>query len=500
MAALLRFIVILLLLGRSVHADARSNYYVDAIKGNDLYDGSGQDRAFKTLEKLNSISFQPGDSVLFHAAHTWHGQLVIKNSGKQGLPVVISRYGGAGRPVITGDGLVDQTVLIDGADQIEIHHLEITNHSSSEGNRTGVLIKALEGYKKHYVLNDLYIHDISGTYSFEMKGKNTGGIGIIGGRDTRFDDILIENCDIGPVTRVGIFTNLTDSRNAVQGKRPVTNLVIRRNKIHHCSGDGVIVRYAYRPLIEYNLVYENHNAPEHLVKHGVALWCRSTDEAVFQYNEVYATRGSMDGQAFDTDLDTYRTLVQYNYSHHNEGGFMLVYGTSSDAIVRYNISAGDGAKGKHIFDFPVWVKPRGSGTFHNNTIFITKDAEAVIADEATGTARFYNNIFYNKGSGLLTIPSEEKEAFFYNNAYTGYRHEEITDHRPLFTDPGFDSLFAVPGGYNQAAKLKLPERSKLLKKGITRKQMPPAYWLPDCGKHDFGGRKLNRRYQNIGAY
>lgn len=473
-------------------------YYVDADKGNDNNPGTGINSAWKSLDKINAMQFNPGDSILLQSGDSWEGQLLLKGAGVDGKPIVLSNYGTGNKPHIKGEGKVDHVILLENVDHWTLNNLEISNQASQIGNRTGIMIRSLNGSKKHFHITNMYIHDVMGDYSFETKGKNTGGIGIIGGPSTRFDDILIENCEIGPVNRVGIFTNLTDARNATRGNRPITNLVIRKNKIHHCAGDGAIIRYAYKPVISHNVAYDNHNADENLVKHGVALWCRSTDEALFEYNEVYNTRGSMDGQAFDADLDSYRTIVQYNYSHDNEGGFMLVYGTSSDAIVRYNISANDGLKGKHIFDFPVWESPRGSGIFHNNTIVIPEGVEAVLADEALETARFYNNIFYNKGTGKTVIRSGGKTAYFHNNSFVGYQTVDIPDSAPLLLDPKLTSPDNVQTGYNSTNGFRLGTDSPYGDKGIAIKPLENKYWLPNEGVNDFGDRPLN--VKPIGAY
>src|SRR5215472_16367327 len=46
--------------------------------------------------------------------------------------------------------------------------------------------------------------------------------------------------------------------------------------------------------------------------------------AVFQYNEAYLTRGTRDGEGFDSDYNSRNAIFQHNYSHDNEGGFMLI--------------------------------------------------------------------------------------------------------------------------------------------------------------------------------
>ncbi len=469
-----------------------SNFYVDARNGNDSNNGKSVDKAWKTLNKVNNYLFTPGDSILFKSGETWNGQLVPKGSGAEGYPIVISSYGGTKKPLIDGKGIVEQVVRLEDVEYWEVHNLEITNNSTTIGNRLGVLIKDNGKSRKHFHLKNLYIHDIMGDYAFAMTGKNTGGIGIIGSAATKFDDILIEDCEIANVTRVGIFSNLTDGKAAVKGNRPITNFVVRRNKIHHCAGDGAIIRYAYRPLIEYNEAWENHNASEDLVGYGVALWCRSTDEATFQYNEVYNTRGGKDGQAFDADEDAYRTVIQYNYSHDNEGGFVLITSTSEDAIVRHNISVNDGIKGLHVFDFPVWANHiRGTGIFHNNTVVLKKGYESVvIADEALTTAKFYNNIFYHAGEGELYVKSGGQTAVFKSNSYFGYEPFVIKDDKAIIADPLLTDAMAYKTGWSHTNGFKLKSASPVIDKGIDKSQMEGNYWLEDLGNKDFFGNAL----------
>jgi hypothetical protein len=472
-------------------------YYFDATGGSDSYPVNSRETPWQTLGRLNEVTFGPGDSVLLKSGQTWEGQVVLKGSGTEGHPITLSNYGAGPRPKIDGNGTTGGVITLNGLSYWNLSNLEITNPASGQASRLGVLITAAGGNHGHVCLDSLYIHDISGRYSFEMIGKNTGGIGIIGENDTRFDDILIENCEITDIVRVGIFTS---GNTGVRGDRPITNLVIRNNTVSRCAGDGMIIRYAYRPLIEHNLAIENHNAPEELVDYGVAIWVRSTDEAVIQYNRVFDTRGSMDGQAFDTDLDAYRTLVQYNYTHGNEGGFMLVYGSSRDAIVRYNISQDDGLKGKHILDFPTWVDPRGSGIIHNNIFYTGEEIDAVLVDEALPTARFYNNIVINHGSGELTVPSGNQTATFSNNALVGYPPGETTiNSNPVEGDPGLadpgtgDTAFSSLDGYMLA-----PE-SPCLRSGLPLSQMEGSYWVKGDFT-DFWGNPVDPAGMDVGAH
>ena len=483
-------------------ARSGSNFYIDSKNGDDANNGKTPEKAWKTLDKVNNFKFMAGDSILFKSGDAWNGQLKPKGSGSQLSPIVLSVYGGSKKALLDGQGAVSEVLKLEDVDYWEVNNLEITNNATAIGSRLGVLIRDNGGNRKHIHLKNLYIHDIMGDYSFEMKGKNTGGIGIIGTAASKFDDILIQDCEIANVVRLAIFSNLTDGSKAVKGNRPITNFVIRRNKIHHCAGDGVIVRYAYRALIEHNQVWETHNASEDLVRYGVALWCRSTDEATFQYNEVYNTRGGKDGQAFDADEDAYRTVIQYNYSHDNEGGFVLITSTSEDAIVRHNISVNDGIKGLHVFDFPVWANhTRGTAIVHNNTVVLGKEYESVvISDEALATSKFYNNIFYHAGQGELSVKSGGQSAVFKNNAYYGYDKFYVKDENGIFEDPQLVSPLSYQTGFANTNGFKLKASSGVINKAIPKTEMEGNYWLSDLGTKDFYGTEINYSKFSMGAY
>ena len=476
-----------------------ATFYVDATAGNDSLDGRSMETAWQSLAKLNDTTFVAGDTILFKAGERFIGSFRPNGSGEESNAIIVDMYGEGERPVLDGEGSVNHVVRLVDVDYWELNNLEITNDNESQGNRIGVHILANGGQRRHFHLRNLYIHDIMGRYTFEMAGKNTGGIGIIGNGDTRFDDILIENCEIGDIVRVGVFTNGNKGK---QGDRPITNFVMRHNTIYRCAGDGAIIRYADKPIIEKNEAYENHIGDQDLVKWGVALWCRSTDSALVQFNHVYKTYGDMDGQAFDADLEAWGTVVQNNYSHDNEGGFMLVYGSSADAIVRHNISQNDGALGGHIFDFPIWTKPRGSGIFHNNTIYLPPGNTAVIADEAMGTALFYNNIFYSESeSELLTLDEENHKPVLSFNCYFGYKEKDVQlDSNAISADPLLTAVGTGGEKMGTVAGYKLCQGSPCIGAGISREAMNGNYWLPDLGAQDYFGNPIHETDIDIGAH
>ncbi|WP_184542698.1 right-handed parallel beta-helix repeat-containing protein [Mucilaginibacter sp. FT3.2] len=76
--------------------------YYFSNSGNDLNNGMTKNSPFKTIDKLNQLTLQPGDKVLFHCNDIFVGQINIKNSGQPGKLITISSYDVGKKPIITG--------------------------------------------------------------------------------------------------------------------------------------------------------------------------------------------------------------------------------------------------------------------------------------------------------------------------------------------------------------------------------------------------------------
>ncbi|NJN94757.1 MAG: hypothetical protein HC875_12005 [Anaerolineales bacterium] len=89
---------------------ANTTYYVSFSDGADSNSGlsasPGPGGPFQTIAKVNSLSLQPGDTVLFKCGDTWQGEVLrIEESGSAGSPITFGAYPAAGcanKPVISG--------------------------------------------------------------------------------------------------------------------------------------------------------------------------------------------------------------------------------------------------------------------------------------------------------------------------------------------------------------------------------------------------------------
>lgn len=391
--------------GRSVFFSQRkvsgTAYYVDSRGGDNTNAGTSPDAAWKTLDRVNTAAFQPSDRILLKSSSIFRGQLWPKGSGADGHPISIGMYGGGVKPVINGEGLFEDAVLLKNQEYWEIQDLEITNTGPQRAERRAVHL-ALENYgdAHHIYVRSLTIHDVNGVDNV----KYNGGINYTSVSDkkpSRFVDLRIENNEIYHVDRSGIF-GWADSW--VRSKwNPSIGVMVRGNQLHDIGGDGIVVVATDGAVVEQNVVGHANQRSE---GYNVAIWAWSADNTTIQFNEAYGTKGQRDGEGFDSDWNSRNTVIQYNYSHDNDGGFLLICNEgghhpgenagNTGTIIRYNISRNDRTRGIAI------AGPVKNTLIYNNTVYTGQDraVDMLLFADWNGWSEdtyLYNNIFYAAG-------------------------------------------------------------------------------------------------------
>ena len=473
-----------------------TTYYVDSQGGNDSNEGTSEGKAFQTLDKVNALDLEPGDTVLLKRGSVFEDQALKftkEDSGTAEAPVRISAYGEGNRPQINTNGhgqwelnygtpldnqnhkwkgTVSSSILIEDTEYIEIEGLELTNDRKSATDtekdkayndayamdRTGVAGVAKDnGTVDHIVLNDLYIHDVTG--NVYNKHMTNGGIYFIVAKPTdegatgiaRYNDVKITNCSLNTVNRWGIAVGYTYQwrqfttgalSDATMAKYASSNVVIENNYLNHVGGDAITTMYLDRPMVQYNV---SENAAEQINYNdysknqpsldangnvngtqgvgagrvAAGIWPWKCKNAIFQYNECFrtlnASNGNGDGQPWDADYGD-GTNYQYNYSHGNTASTIMFCGPESiNNTFRYNISQ---------YEDMGPLDPAGNSgncQVYNNTFYIKEGLNTIWhrSHGNGGPVDMENNIFYFAGNSPVAVndwnPSGNKT--FSNNLY-----------------------------------------------------------------------------------
>lgn len=479
----------------SLNSDsARSTtYYVDCLSA---VQGSGSSqRPWNSLQQVNSATFRPGDRILFRRGTRCDGTLAPRGSGASGRPIAVDAYGKGKKPLIAGNGAPDAVYLYN-QEYWELRNLEITNHGDGTAIRRGVYI-VLENYGTghHYRMINLTIHHVNG----DIATRDNGGIMIwVKGSQvpSSYDDVVMDGNEIYSVDRSGIFmwsdwncrAPLDCAALGWLPYHPWTKMAARNNTLHDVGGDGIVFIHTDHGIVENNVAYDINMRSD---ENNGGMWAFHGDYTKFQFNEVYRMRrfpGSNDGMAFNLDDGTNGVLYQYNYSHDNEGGFIMFcgcgeYGQSSNGVVRYNVSQNDGSR-------LVSAVGAQNGQVYNNTFYLPAGSTTRIVEElrASSYINFTNNIFYNAGTGGYDYPDTSASHYTWNHNifYGNHPANEPIDPNKITADPRFVAPGQGTWGYRLLPNSPAKHAGEI---------------IPDNGGRDFTGVGVpSKRRPSIGAF
>jgi hypothetical protein len=487
----------LLMAGTSISACCSSNpddmnpnvapvvYYLNP-KANTISPDGSMKNPFTSLDEINNLKINPGDSILLANGTISNGTLILENvKGTENNPVTISGYYPEGQtqsahPVINAKGFANG-ILLENCSHIIITGLEITADGGgiqSPGAeepemRCGVLVQTSQpGNYENIVLSGLIIKDIffedpgfkrgedevrtaNGTqrYGWGIRFINNTGGAVLKG-------IIVNDCEISNTAHTGL--KFTAKNHGIE------NIHVSGNVVTHTGGPGIQMSGVKYGMVDGNYVDSSGSTSDSRKwGRGSGLWTWSTSNVIIQNNYFLNANGPGDSAGCHIDFNCSDVVVQYNFSANNAGGFCEILGNNYNCAFRYNISVNDGhrVKGKNgafqegkIFWLSGYVgsnqKPKGpfNSYFYNNTIYTKSEIAANFAVAKTSEGVLIaNNIFCIEGESKLvagdqympeSIDSKPiKNYVFENNLYlteSNWPKEVfIQDQKPLFGNPGF---------------------------------------------------------------
>jgi hypothetical protein len=477
--------------GKSERMDNNTTYYINNQKD---------------FENYKNDTFPAGAKILFAAGRNFNGRFAPKGKGTQNNPIVMTSYNPQSgkiyrdntnnKAIINGHGKVNAPVFLHNTEYWEIQNLEVTNTDGTkkdQGDLMGIYVVTKNmGIAEHVVIKNCYVHDVNG----DVAGKRRGGIHVhVKGkkRKTKFHDLLIAGNLIEDVGGVGIGNDSSWPDIGEEGFYPWTDVVLRGNRVAKTGRNGIIIRYSYKPLVEYNVLAHNGQ-----FSHGHSIFNFNTVDCKMQYNEAYGNRGKMgeiDRGGFDADWNSRGTVIQYNYSHDNHWFCGIMRRYNRDITIRYNISQNE-RMGVYYYGFSGAYNIRDVKIYNNTHYFRDGlDATIFISEEEERTpiqTAFYNNIFYFEDSARIGIKPDETCEFshnlFYNLKPHG-RHAITKD--PLFINPGKGGTEINMKDSTRLSGYRLQKNSPAIEAGL---------FVSDNGEMDFWNNSLYEGSPEIGAY
>jgi len=131
-----------------------SNQYYVSPEGDDSRSGKSPSKAWKSIDRVNTHDFEPGEEILFKGKEIFQGTVIFtsEDAGTRNQRIMLSSYG-EGRAMIRGSE--EEGLRADSCHYLTIENLEFEGSGRKTGNVSdGVLIRDCDAV----ILNDLDTH------------------------------------------------------------------------------------------------------------------------------------------------------------------------------------------------------------------------------------------------------------------------------------------------------------------------------------------------------
>lgn len=271
-------------------AAAIATYYVDATGGDDDNGGLATDDAWQTITKVNAVTLNPDDQVLFKRGETFAGKLQPTDSGTSGHPIVFDAYGTGADPIIDGSG---ETMALD--------------------------------------------IPLSGSPASFLEFKNlhfSGGSGAVCRIYTH--DVLMEDCKAEGGTEYGIASSATTADY-------IYNNTFRRCEVYDNGKSGIVIGsddpgYPYNMMVEYCTVHDNGTSES--ADHGLYVDADVIVRECTVYDNKSAGIKCNSEFGYDSDYvpkiynnEVYGNKIGINVAHHG----MIAYNNVVYANTNYSL-------------------------------------------------------------------------------------------------------------------------------------------------------------------
>jgi hypothetical protein len=376
--------------------------------GNDASTGLAPSSALKTVAKALGKS-KPGDVIFLEAGAAFAEAIVVPTGfgGSAGNPITITSDPKARARLTVPAG--KHGVTIYDSSHLTLENLVLVGPGAAATTKDGV---AAMSDARHQGL---------AFRNLEISGFYRGLFVSSWGGDKGFSDVLIDgvvshdNRDAG----ISTYADVVGGHKNVTVRRSVAYGNLGDPAVKRPSGDGIVLGGVADALIERCVAHDNGGSGTNSAG-PVGIWAYNAQRVTIQHNESYANHALLqDGDGFDLDVGVTDSVLQYNYSHDNDGAGLILCQTGAvpwnNNVVRYNVTINDARKQK--MGSITWCSFGGGAGMKNsfvygNTVVNAYGPALNPAMEAGSTGHVvFNNVFVtSNGKPLIWVWGTGKTA------------------------------------------------------------------------------------------
>ncbi|KYK27217.1 hypothetical protein AYK26_04100 [Euryarchaeota archaeon SM23-78] len=471
-------ILLLLVLPGFVQA---TTYYVDATAGNDAWSGTSPSTPWKTISKINSESFNPGDQILFKRGETWREQLTVPSSGNSTDRITFGAYGTGDKPKIYGSTEVSGWTNEGGnlwytncaSDPLSVWFVN-TDKTITWGYKESSKSNLNTEYEWWWDSgnNRIYVYAASNPdsrytsiekparyYCIYANGKNyitiqyldasfnqpTTAVGYAAIWAHKCDNIIVEYCN---AHHTGVLTSVTGDAIKIINSNQAT---VRYNTCYFAGRRGIALLHTTPStmddaVIEYNTVFDCYHSMIDLFETNAP---GTFDGAIVRYNHCYNDADY--GQGYQklvnhailagghTGVSSYRITnvkIHNNIAHHMYDSVGIEISGNANGIEIYNnilYGALDGStEMMHIHVANTAGQPNTNITIKNNIGMDTPSLACLHIPNSSSVIECDNNLWYNSDGSYYAIVDG---VGYRASDFTAYQADTGWDTNGLWEDP-----------------------------------------------------------------
>ncbi len=297
----------------------QSEHYLDCKGGNDAADSLTPQTAWHTVAKVDSYTFQPGDSLLLRRGSRCEGMLWPKGSGAEQAPIHLGAYGQGALPIIVG-GAESAGLKLSDQQYWEIENLEVVG-----GSPYGIHIGGNAAVMRHFRITNVVVHDVPGTPM-----TKDSGLVVIAPDDharSRIDDVIVDGVTAYRTSEwAGIIINGAGF-DANGDQDHGEHIEVRNSIVHDVAGDGILLARVSHGVLEHNVAWNTGMQETQTIGTPNAIWEWRCRDCRVEYNEGFFTDSpGVDGGVFDIDYGDENNLLQHNFGHDSQGYCVSIFG------------------------------------------------------------------------------------------------------------------------------------------------------------------------------
>jgi hypothetical protein len=351
-----------------------ATYFVDASVGNDSNSGTETTRAWRTISKVNSKSFTPGDIILFKRSQSWN-ETLIPRSGSSSAQITYGAYGVGDKPRFSNLNASGKSYV-----KVEGLHIETTSSSFA------VLLD-----NSHHITIidcDLYASPSSGTYAVLKIQMNSNNNKII---DCHIEHLQTNNQNDTVNIYYNSSYNLLEGNTIKGGTHTVVGMTGASDKYPEYESKYNIIR---------NNTIVNHEARPLSIN-------TNSNYNLIENNEIAGGKDT----AYCSGGQTFKLVTSNNIIRNN-----VIKESAS------NSAAGLGMIAYQYNGYP--ANHASNNRIYNNTFTELSNAPIILGNYLPDVCRVENNAFknnavFNNGGDSLTVKNYDsiRENYFGGNIF-----------------------------------------------------------------------------------